>query len=164
MINSGREWDWMDNPLTLVRIKKDVMYFKKIKDTLLYFDFQPLLFFWVASDILNNQVLWTTLEYWTEAGQPNTYWLYFIYLIMSVSMMISLHNTKWLARFVTGFLILNLFSTIRYLVNIYLTVDTEPFTLVDIKNILITLWYSFMWAWILFKLKRELLLNSFNHG
>ena len=135
-------------------------YFKKIKETLVYFDFQPLLFFWVTSDILNNQVLWTTLDYWTKVGQPNTYWLYFAYLTMSVSMMISIHNTTWLARFVTGYLILNLFSTIRYLVNIYATIDTEPITLVDGKNILITLWYSFMWTWILLKLKLEVLHKS----
>lgn len=135
-------------------------YFKKIKETLVYFDFQPLLFFWVTSDILNNQVLWTTLDYWTKVGQPNTYWLYFAYLTMSVSMMISIHNTTWLARFVTGYLILNLFSTIRYLVNIYATIDTEPITLVDGKNILITLWYSFMWTWILLKLKLEILHKS----
>jgi hypothetical protein len=135
-------------------------YLKKIKETLIYFDFQPLLFFWITSDILNNQVLWTTLDYWTKVGQPNTYWLYFAYLTMSVSMMISLHNTTWLARFVTGYLVLNLFSTIRYLVNIYATIDTEPITLVDGKNILITLWYSFMWTWILLKLKLEILHKS----
>ena len=135
-------------------------YLKKIKETLIYFDFQPLLFFWITSDILNNQVLWTTLDYWTKVGQPNTYWLYFAYLTMSISMMISLHNTKWLARFVTGYLVLNLFSTIRYLVNIYATIDTEPITLVDGKNILITLWYSFMWTWILLKLKLEILHKS----
>ena len=72
-------------------------YFKKIKDTLLYFDFEPLLFMWVASDILNNQVLWTTLSYWKELGQPYTYWLYFAYLIGSVSMLIFLHNKKLLS-------------------------------------------------------------------
>lgn len=136
------------------------VYLRKIKETLVYFDFQPLLFFWVTSDILNNQVLWTTPAYWAEVGQPNTYWLYFAYLTMSVSMMISLHNTKWLARFVMGYLILNLFSTIRYLVNMYTTTDVEPITLVDVKNITITVWYSFMWTWILLKLKLEILHKS----
>ena len=63
-------------------------YFKQIRDTLLYFDFQPLLFFWITSDVLNNQVLWTTLSYWEAVGQPYTYWLYFAYLIASISMII----------------------------------------------------------------------------
>jgi hypothetical protein len=135
-------------------------YISKIKETLLYFDFQPLLFFWVVSDILNNQVLWTTLDFWKEAGQPYTYWLYFSYLMGSVGMILFLHNVKWLSRFVLYHLILTLFATIRYVVNIYQTVDTEPLTLVDVKNLVITFWYAFMWAWILFKLKRELLYKS----
>jgi hypothetical protein len=131
-------------------------YFKKIKETLLYFDFQPLLFFWVVSDFLNNQVLWTNLSYWESVGQPNTYWLYFSYLIGSIGMIISINNIKWLARFVSYYLVLYLFSTIRYLVNIFVG-DSETFTIIDVKNIIITCWYAFMWCWILFKLKKEIL-------
>ena len=133
-------------------------YFKSIKNTLLYFDFQPLLFFWISSDILNNLVLWTTLEYWTSVGQPNTYWLYFAYLICSTLMLIFIHNIKWLSKFVSVYLILYLFSTIRYLVNVF--GGDEAFTVTDFKNILITCWYAFMWTWILFKLKKEILEKS----
>jgi hypothetical protein len=131
-------------------------YFKSIKNTLLYFDFQPLLFFWVSSDILNNLVLWTSLSYWQAEGQPYTYWLYFSYLIVSVTMMVFIHNTKWLSKFVSIYLILYLFSTTRYLVNIF-SGHGDPFSLIDVKNILITCWYASMWIWILFKLKKELL-------
>ena len=136
-----------------------VKYFSSIKNTLLYFDFQPLLFFWISSDILSNQVLWTNLSYWEAAGQPNTYWLYFSYLIISMSMLAFIHNIKWLSRFVTLYLILYLFSTIRYLVNIF-GGDGESFAIIDFKNILITCWYAFMWVWILFKLKKEILHRS----
>ena len=159
MINSGREWDWMENNSTLPKLKKDVVYFKKIKNILLYFDFQPLLFFWISSDILNNLVLWTELSYWEAAGQPNTYWLYFMYLICSTLMLVFINNITWLSRFVTVYLILYLFSTIRYLVNVF-GGDSEAFTITDFKNILITCWYAFMWAWILFKLKKEILHKS----
>ncbi len=134
-------------------------YLQKIKDTLVYFDFEPLLFMWVASDILNNMVLWSTLSYWEAADQPYTYWLYFAYLIGSVGMMIFLHNKKWLARFITYYLIIYLFSTIRYLVNIF-GGDGEPFAIIDAKNILITCWYASMWIWILFKVKKEILHKS----
>jgi|TARA_R110000796_G_scaffold200727_2_gene316767 hypothetical protein len=134
-------------------------YFKKIRDTLIYFDFEPLLFMWVASDILNNMVLWTTYSYWEELGQPNTYWLYFTYLIGSVGMLIFLNNKKWLARFISFYLVVYLFSTIRYLVNIF-GGDGEPFTIMDGKNILITCWYASMWIWILFKVKKEILHKS----
>ena len=137
------------------RIKK---YFSSIKNTLLYFDFQPLLFFWISSDILNNLVLWTDFGYWEAAGQPNTYWLYLSYLACSTLMLVFIHNLKWLSRFVSLYLILYLFSTIRYLVSIY--GGDEAFTLTDFKNILITCWYAFMWTWILFKLKKEQLHKS----
>ena len=113
-------------------------YFKSIKNTLLYFDFQPLLFFWISSDILNNL---------------------FMYLICSVLMMVFINNITWLSRFVTVYLILYLFSTIRYLVNVF-GGDSESFTITDFKNILITCWYAFMWTWILFKLKKEILHRS----
>ena len=108
-------------------------YLRKIKDTLLYYDIQPLLFFWVCSDLLNNMVLWTTPSYWELAGQPNTYWLYMTYFVLSLSMLVTLHNIKWLSRAVTGYLLLTLFSTIRYLVNIF-SETGEPFGVMDIKN------------------------------
>jgi hypothetical protein len=133
-------------------------YFSSIKNTLLYFDFQPLLFFWISSDILNNLVLWTELSYWEAAGQPNTYWLYFMYLMCSTLMLVFINNITWLSRFVTVYLILYLFSTIRYLVNVFS--GDEFFTVTDFKNILITCWYAFMWIWILFKLKKEILEKS----
>jgi hypothetical protein len=131
-------------------------YLQKIKEVLIYFDFEPLLFMWVASDILNNMVLWTTLSYWEELGQPNTYWLYFTYLIGSLGMLVFLHNKKWLARFISFYLTIYLFSTIRYLVNIF-SGEGEAFTVIDAKNILITCWYASMWIWILFKVKKEIL-------
>ena len=36
----------------------------------------------------------------------------------------------------------------------------EPFGVMDVKNLIITMWYAFMWSWILFKLKREILYKS----
>lgn len=138
-------------------------YFKKIKETLLYYDFQPLLFFWVVSDFLNNQVLWTSFSYWDALGQPNTYWLYMAYLFGSIGMILSIHDIKWLSRFISYYLILYLFSTIRYLISMYTTLDTEPFTIIDFKNVLITCWYAFMWIWILFKLKKEMLNTSIRY-
>ena len=86
---------------------------------MLYYDFQPLLFFWVISDIFNNQVLWTNYSYWIESGQPNTYWLYMAFLIGSLSILINLNNLEWLINAVGFYLVLYLFSTIRYCVNIY---------------------------------------------
>ena len=90
-----------------------IKYFKQIKDTLLFFDFQPLLFFWVTSDVLNNQVLWTNLEYWDNLGQSYTYWLYLAHLIASVGIIISIHNIKWASRFILLHLTIVLFNLLN---------------------------------------------------
>ncbi len=132
--------------------RRIIMYFNKLKKVLLYFDFQPLLFFWVLSDVFNNMVLWSTHSIWVEQGQGNTYFLYLAYLILSVLMLVFIHNYKRLSVFVNLYLCLYLFSTIRYLVNIDWSIGFE---IIDYKNIFITLWYSSMWIWIAFKIKNE---------
>ena len=128
-------------------------YIQNIKNILVYYDVQPLLLWWCVSDVFNNQVLWTTYDYWLELGQPNTYWLYMTYLVLSLTIVINLNNLKFLIKSIGLSLILYLFSTIRYLVSIY--TEDEGFLLIDFKNIFITLWYSSMWLWIYFKLKKE---------
>tara|TARA_R110002012_G_scaffold69650_2_gene180155 strand:+ start:278 stop:706 length:429 start_codon:yes stop_codon:yes gene_type:complete len=129
-------------------------YFKKIKDILLYYDYQPLLLFWITSDVFNNMVLWTNYSYWLELGQPNTYFLYLTYLIISLGILLSLHNLRRLILFISCYLIVYIYSTVRYLLDIYNAVDID-FGIMDFKNIFITAWYFSMWAWILFKLKKE---------
>jgi len=129
-------------------------YFKRIKEVLIYFDIQPLLFWWITSDTLNNMVLWTNHSLWVEQGQGNTYFLYLAYLILSLLMLVFIHNFKRLAIIVILYLGLYLFSTIRYLVNIDWGVGFET---IDYKNMIITIWYSLMWLWIAFKIKNEIL-------
>ena len=63
------------------RIKQ---YFFKISEILKFHDIQPLLLFWCFSDVLNNQVLWTDYNFWLELEQPNTYYLYMVYLIVRI--------------------------------------------------------------------------------
>tara|TARA_R110000851_G_scaffold8011_2_gene30865 strand:- start:35920 stop:36348 length:429 start_codon:yes stop_codon:yes gene_type:complete len=133
-----------------MKIIKD--FFKRTLDVLLYFDFQPLLFFWVLSDVFNNMVLWSNHSLWVEQGQGNTYFLYLAYLILSLLMLLSLHNYKRLSILINLYLCLYLFSTIRYLLY---SVDYQNVEMIDYKNIFITIWYSMMWIWIAFKIKNE---------
>ena len=128
-------------------------YLKNIKNILLYYDFQPLLFFWVLSDTFNNMVLWSNYDLWASQGQGSTYYLYFAYLVCSLMMMIYINNYKVLSIIVNTYLCLYLFSTIRYLLNMF--TEDIAFTTMDYKNIFITLWYSSMWVWIAFKIKNE---------
>lgn len=132
-------------------------YFNNIKNILVYFDYHSLLFWWCISDCLNNQVLWTTYSYWLELGQPNTYYLYLAYLILSLSIVLSLNNLNYLIRFISMYLVLYLFSTIRYCLSIY---TQENFDLLDFRALLITSWYFSMWLWIYLKLKKEQLHKS----
>ena len=60
---------------------------KKYKEILIYHDHQPLLLFWAVSDLFNNQVLWTDLAFWEGVGQPDTYYLYCVYLFISLGIL-----------------------------------------------------------------------------
>jgi len=130
-------------------------YFQNIGSTLKFHCHSNLLIFWCFSDVLNNQVLWTNPNYWAELGQPNTYWLYMAYLILSVGMLVSLNNFGWLIRFITAYLILTLFSSIRYIEN--LVSSETDFDTQSLRALLITIFYLVMWSWIWFKIKREML-------
>lgn len=133
-------------------------YINNIKNILVYYDVQPLLLWWCVSDVFNNQVLWTNYNYWLDLGQPNTYWLYMTYLVLSLSIVLNLNNLSYLIKSIGLYLTLYLFSTIRYLVSIY--TEDNGFLLIDFKNIFITMWYASMWLWIYFKLKQEKLHKS----
>lgn len=135
-------------------IKKRKNYFDRLINILVYFDFQPLLFFWISSDTLNNQILWTNHSTWIQAGQGNTYFLYWAFFLLSISMLIFIHNYKKMIYFVSAYLSLYLFSTIRYLLNIDFEIGFEA---IDYKNLIITIWYALMWIWIWVKIKNEIL-------
>lgn len=135
-------------------------YLKNISNVLNFYDFQPLLFFWILSDLFNNQVLWTDYEYWVDIEQPNTYWLYMSYFVASLFIIRYLNNLKALIRCVSFYLILYLFSTVRYILSIY--TENEGFLVEDFKSLFITAWYFSMWVWILIKLKKEMLYKVIN--
>jgi len=131
-------------------------YFAYLFEILKYYDVQPLLLFWSFSDILNNQVLWTTPLYWQELGQPNTYYLYAAYLLVSIGIFISMYSIKRCCMFVSAYLFLTLFSTIRYIVSL-LSDPESSFDLIAVKSLTITFFYLFIWVWIWLKLKQEML-------
>ena len=134
---------------------------KKYKEILVYHDHQPLLLFWAVSDLFNNQVLWTTLSFWQEQGQPDTYFLYMAYLFISLGILFTLNRVEWCVKFVFGYLMLHIFSTIRFLVSLYLEPDLE-FELFIVKNLTITLVYFILWVWIYTKMKTEAVHRKIN--
>ena len=140
-----------------------IKYFKNIGEILKFHDIQPLLLFWCFSDVLNNQVLWTNYNYWLDLEQPNTYYLYMTYLVVSIGMLVFLNNLKWLSRFITAYLLLTLYATIRFVVDI-ITSDDLEFENSVIRALTITFFYFIMWGWIWFKVKREILFKKINNG
>ena len=134
---------------------------KKYKEILIYHDHQPLLLFWAVSDLFNNQVWWTDLAFWESVGQPDTYYLYFVYLFISLGILLTLNRVEWCARFVFGYLMLHIFSTVRFLTDLYLTPDLE-FELVIVKNLTITFIYFVLWTWIYTKMKKEAVFRKIN--
>ena len=111
-------------------------YFQNLISTLKFHCHSNLLIFWCFSDVLNNQV-------------------YMAYLVLSVGMLVCLNNFGWLIRFITAYLILTLFSSIRYIEDL-VSSDTD-FDSQALRALLITIFYVIMWSWIWFKIKREML-------
>jgi hypothetical protein len=144
-------------------MKKIKNYFKNILEILKFHDIQPLLLFWCFSDVLNNQVLWTDYNFWLELKQPNTYYLYIVYLVVSCGMLFFLNNLVWLSRFITAYLLLTMFATVRYIVNLFTNTEAD-FDTQALRALIITLFYFVMWGWIWFKVKREILYKNINNG
>jgi hypothetical protein len=138
-------------------------YLIKIGEILKFHDIQPLLLFWCFSDVLNNQVLWTDYNYWLGLEQANTYFLYMTYLVVSCGMLFFINNLVMLSRFITGYLLLTMFSTIRYIIDLF-TNDEADFDNQAIRALTITLFYFLMWGWIWFKVKREILYKKIKNG
>ena len=131
-------------------------YFKYLFEILKYYDVQPLLLFWSVSDILNNQVLWTDYKYWFDLGQPNTYYLYCAYLVVSLGVFLSMYSIKRCSYFVSAYLMLTLFATVRYVVNLVSNPEST-FDLSVLRALIITFFYLLIWVWIWVKLQREML-------
>lgn len=142
------------------RIKR---YFTKVSEILKFHDIQPLLLIWCFSDVLNNQVLWTDYNFWLELEQPNTYFLYMTYLIVSCGMLLFINNLVVLSRFITGYLLLTMFATIRYIIDLISNSEAD-FDNQALRALIITLFYFVMWSWIWFKVKREILFRKLKNG
>jgi hypothetical protein len=134
---------------------------EKYKEILIYQDHQPLLLFWSVSDLFNNQIWWTNLDFWKENGQVDTYYLYFVYLFISLGILFTLNRVEWCSRFVFGYLMLHIFSTVRFLADLYLAPDVV-FELYIVKNLTITFIYFVLWTWIYTKMKKEAVYRKIN--
>tara|TARA_R110000744_G_scaffold233613_2_gene351552 strand:+ start:363 stop:620 length:258 start_codon:yes stop_codon:yes gene_type:complete len=77
-----------------------------------------------------------------------------VYLVFSLGIVLSLNNLNALIKMITLYIGLYMFSTVRYILNIFSEME-EVFDTEDFRALWITTWYFSMWVWILLKLKKE---------
>tara|TARA_R110000751_G_scaffold299155_1_gene409679 strand:+ start:1097 stop:1354 length:258 start_codon:yes stop_codon:yes gene_type:complete len=77
-----------------------------------------------------------------------------VYLVFSIGIVLSLNNLNALIKMITLYIGLYMFSTVRYILNIFSEME-EVFDTEDFRALWITTWYFSMWVWILLKLKKE---------
>ncbi len=74
-------------------------------------------------------------------------------------MLFFLNNLVWLSRFISGYLLLTIFATIRFLVSLFSDSEAD-FDSQTIRALVITVFYFMMWSWLWFKVKREILYKN----
>ena len=86
-----------------------------------------------------------------------------VYLIVSCGMLIFINNLVVLSRFITAYLLLTMYATIRYIVDLCTNTEAD-FDNQALRALIITLFYFIMWGWIWFKVKREILYKKLSNG
>ena len=77
-------------------------------------------------------------------------------MVVSIGIFASMYSIKRCTYFVSAYLFLTLFATIRYLVN-FITDDAKSFDIEVFRALTITFFYLLIWVWIWVKLKTEML-------
>jgi hypothetical protein len=138
-------------------------FFQRYRDILVYHDYGPLLLFWNISDIANNRILWMSYAEALDNGQEWAYFQYALYFVVSLGMLFSLPDVRSCARFVGAYLLLYVFSTVRFITKV--TIDPEFAASVDIgRSLIITGVYFSLWVWIYWKMRAEILHKDLESG
>ena len=86
----------------------------------------------------------------------NHYYYFGVYMLVSIGIFTSMRCIKRCSYFVSAYLFLTLFATIRYIVSL-VTDETKSFDMEAFRALTITFFYLLIWIWIWVKLKREML-------
>jgi hypothetical protein len=130
-------------------------FLKAYKDILVYHDYGPLLLFWNIADLANNRVLWMSYGEALDGGNEWAYFQYCLYFVVALGMLFSLPNIRSCSRFVGTYLLLYIFSTTRFLVNVF---DDPEFAAGDVgRSLVVTGVYFTLWVWIYVKMRVEVM-------
>jgi len=138
-------------------------YFKRIKDILTYYDYEPLILFVALFDIIQ---LSSTL-FWPDEWNCNTFqtfdvyrlydWMPVLYWTSAILIILLINNSKWLVRLIT----FHTLQSVFYLVHLG---GTQIMYVDQIEwfqeywytfDILRQVFWMFAWIWILFQIKKK---------
>ena len=130
-------------------------FLKSYKAILVYHDYGPLLLFWNIADLANNRVLWMS---YGEAIDNGMEWAYFqsaLYFVVALGMLFSLPNVRSCSRYVGTYLLLYIFSTTRFVVNV---LSDPDFAAGEVgRSLVVTGVYFTLWVWIYVKMRVEVM-------
>ena len=130
-------------------------FFKAYKDILVYHDYGPLLLFWNIADLANNRVLWMSYGEALDNGMEWAYFQYALYFVVALGMLFSLPNIRSCARFVGAYLLLYIFSTTKFVVNV---LSDPEFAVGEVgRALVVTGVYFTLWVWIYVKMRVEVM-------
>ena len=130
-------------------------FFKSYKDILVYHDYGPLLLFWNIADLANNRVLWMSYGEALDNGMEWAYFQYALYFVVALGMLFSLPNVRSCSRFVGAYLLLYIFSTTKFVVNV---LSDPEFAVGEVGRALVgTGVYFSLWVWIYVKMRVEVM-------
>ncbi len=96
-----------------------------------------------------------------DTGNEWAYFQYAIYFVVGLGMLFSLPNLQSCARFVGAYLLLYIFSTTRFVVNV--VNDSDFAASVDVgRSLFITGVYFVLWVWIYVKMRIEIVHRDLN--
>jgi len=130
-------------------------FLKAYKDILVYHDYGPLLLFWNIADLANNRVLWMSYGEALDGGNEWAYFQYCLYFVVALGMLFSLPNIRSCSRFVGTYLLLYIFSTTRFLFNVF---SDPEFAAGEVgRSLIVTGVYFTLWVWIYVKMRVEIM-------
>ena len=130
-------------------------FFKAYRDILVYHDYGPLLLFWNIADLANNRVLWMSYGEAIDNGMEWAYFQYALYFVVALGMLFSLPNVRSCSRFVGTYLLLYIFSTTRFVVNV---LSDPDFAAGEVgRSLVVTGVYFALWVWIYVKMRVEVM-------
>ena len=130
-------------------------FLKSYKDILVYHDYGPLLLFWNIADLANNRVLWMSYGEALDNGMEWAYLQYALYFVVALGMLFSLPNVRSCSRFVGAYLLLYIFSTTKFVVNV---LSDPEFAVGEVGRALVVTGVDFsLWVWIYGKIRVEVM-------